>query len=299
MILPNENIFLGQLPSDAKPKMALFLSGAGSNAEKLLSTPEVMESVTPKVLVTDAPEKSRAREIGRLYNLPVVELSIRDFYRQHGLNTISLATPEGRSVRELWTGKLRDQLQKYSIDLGILAGFEPLSNITDDFICLNVHPGDLTKVDADGNRMYIGLHSKPIEKAILAGETALRSSVIIAKSFANASQDMDNGLLLGISPPMPLDLQGFSLEKLQNIYQQRQGNKPMQGWQDALEKIAHQAQEQLKFSGDHFILPLVVRDIARRRFAYHQNTLYYRADSSGEFYPVRNLEYQINGLRKI
>lgn len=290
-----QNVFLGHLPVSEKPNMAIFLSGGGSNAEKLLENEEIRKAINIVVLVTDAPEKSRAEVIAKKHALPLASLSIREFYRQHGLNTISLATEQGRNVRELWTGELRNMLKEYSINFGVLAGFEPLSNITGDFPCLNVHPGDLTKTDNDGNRIYVGLHSRPVEKAILAGEKTLRSSVIIAQSFTDADKDMDNGILLGVSQAMNIDFQGITLPELQKIYESRQGKKPAGGWQDDLEKLALRSQEELKYCGDHVILPAVVRDFAKKCFAYQDNKLYYRSDIDSEFVPVNMPLYGSDG----
>lgn len=295
MIIEKHNIFLGDLPEDQKPNLAIFLSGSGSNAEKLLADIEIREAVNIVVLVTDAPEKSRAAVIAEKYDLPLVALSIREFYRQHGLNTISLATERGREVRELWTGELRRQLKGYSIDFGVLAGFEPLSNITGDFPCLNVHPGDLTKTDAAGNRLYVGLHSRPVEKAILSGETALRSSVIIALSFTDANKDMDNGILLGVSQAMDIDFQGLTLQQLQQINDAREGKKPAGGWKDQLEMLALRSQEELKLCGDHKLLPPVVRDFAKKCFAWQDNKLYYRPAVNADFIPMDVPLYSAEG----
>lgn len=279
--------------------MAIFLSGSGSNAEKLLNDQAVRSAAEAVVLITDAPEKSRAGIIGSQYNIPVIEFSIREFYRQNGLNTISLATEAGRRVREMWTGELRKMLQPYRIDFGVLAGFEPLSNITEDFPCLNVHPGDLTVTDADGSRCYIGLHTVPVEKAILAGEKSLRSSVIMALPFTEPGQDMDNGLLLGISGNMPIDFGSLSLDALRNVKAARCGKKPAGGWQDELEKLASRSQEQLKVHGDHRILPVVVRDFASGCFAVKDGVLYYRRSRGEKFQTAGSGEYDNGGLRKL
>ena len=294
----NGHIFLNDLPENAKPNMAIFLSGGGSNAEKLLCDRQVMECTNPVVLVTDAPEKSRARLIGEKYDLPVVEFSIREFYRSHGLQTTSLATEKGREVRELWTNELRKKLAPYKINFGVLAGFEPLSNITDDFPCLNVHPGDLSVVDANGDRCYVGLHSRPVESAMLAGEKTLRASVIIALSFTDAGKDMDNGLLLGISQPMDIDFGGLTLDDLKKIKSLRSGKKPAGGWKDELENLALRSQEQLKYCGDHIILPLTVRDFANRCFGWLDGKLYYRKTMDQPFAPAASLEYDADGVRK-
>lgn len=295
----NGHIFLEELSEQRRPNMAIFLSGGGSNAEKLLADRQVLECTNPVVLVTDAPEKSRARLIGEKYNLPVVEFSIREFYRSHGLPTTSLATEKGRQVRELWTGELRKKLAPYRIDFGVLAGFEPLSNITDDFPCLNVHPGDLSVVDSDGNRCYVGLHSRPVESAILAGEKSLRASVIIALSFNDAGKDMDNGILLGISQPMAIDFGDLTLDELKKIKSLRSGKKPAGGWKDALEELALRSQEQLKLCGDHIILPLIVRDFARRCFGWMDDKLYYRTSTEQPFSLAVSQEYDAAGHRNV
>lgn len=290
-------VFLGDLPPERKPNFAIFLSGSGSNAEKLLEDSSVRAAAVPVVLVTDSPERSRAREIAAKHDLPLVECDIRQFYRDHGLDTISLATPEGQTVRELWTERLRELLQPYQIDFGVLAGFEPLTNITGDFPCLNVHPGDLTKTDEKGVRKFVGLHTRPVEAAILAGETSLRSSVILAQTITGAGGEMDNGLLMGISQEMPIEFDGLTLERLKSVKAARTGRKPAGGWKDELEELAKKSQNQLKYAGDHHIFPLVVRDFARQCFAVKGGKLYFRPDAAQDFSTDWAGEYDEKGLR--
>jgi len=282
-----------------KPTFAIFISGSGTNAEKLLSDPAVLEAADPVVLVTDAPEKSRTGEIAEKYNLPVIAVDIRKFYQLHGLQSTSLATGKGREVRELWTDEIRKQLKEYNIDFIVLAGFESLCNIADDYPCLNVHPGDLSVLDKDGNRCYVGLHSKPVEAALLAGETSLCSSVIIALPYNDVDKDVDNGILLGISDRVAVDFDGLTLEEMKNIRAARKGKKPAGGWGDKLEQLAQKMQEKLKIQGDHVILPLVVRDFARRCFAYADKQLYYRPTPEMEFELVTDNGYNADGTRKL
>ncbi len=288
--------FLSRPRPGARTRFAIMLSGSGSNAEKLLADPAVRRAADPVVLVTDAPEKSRAREIGAAFSVPVLTCDLRKFYQRHGLNSISLATPEGRAMRERWTAELRERLQPYRIDFGVLAGFEPLSNITADFPCLNVHPGDLRKLDADGRRRFVGLHTRPIEEALLAGETSLCSSVILARSYTGSGGDMDNGLLLGVSAAMPVEFGSLTLEQLRGIRAARCGRKPAGGWRDELENLARREQERLKLHGDHMIFPLVVRDFAEGRFAERDGQLFYRRGDD-DFEPAESLEYDSEGRR--
>jgi folate-dependent phosphoribosylglycinamide formyltransferase PurN len=258
-----------QETSGAKPRLAIFLSGSGSNAEKVLEQNRLNGEASPfapTVLVTDAPETSRARELGELYNLPVVENDIRQFYRQHGQTRVTIATPEGQRLREDWTNALREKLLPYQLDFGVLAGFVPLTNLVGDFPCLNVHPGDLTYLK-DGQRYLIGLHTVPIERAILEGLDSLRSSVILAEPYSGRGDDMDSGALLGISAPVAIDLQGTPLEELVQCVAKRPDKRPRGGYADRLEYLAQLNQENLKEQGDWLVLPRVVADFASGKLA--------------------------------
>lgn len=260
--------FLQNTTANGKPCVAIFLSGGGSNAEKILESAAAAGGDAPfavAALVTDRPQTSRAREIGRRFDKPVVEHDIREFHRQRGETRISLATPEGRRIREEWTDRLRELLAPWRIDFGVLAGFVPLCNITGDFPCLNVHPGDLT-YEKDGKRHLVGLHTIPIERAILEDLDHLRSSVIVAAPYTGGGDDMDSGPVLGISAPVPLDLCGESLADLRAIGEARAERRPTGGFKDRLEEVAEVNLERLKKAGDWTVLPRVVSDFAQSRF---------------------------------
>ena len=263
-----------------RPAMAIFLSGGGSNAEKLLLA--IQELPAPpldvKALVTDAPLTSRARELGQRFHLPVVESDIREFYRRHGETRVSIATTRGQEVRKAWTDDLRDRLTPLELDFAVFAGFVPLTNLTRDFPCLNVHPGDLT-CRQNGRRFLVGLHTVPIELAILAGLDHLRSSVIVAQEYSGQGGEMDSGPILGLSPRVPVDLQGSTLPELHALWRQRPPKRPKGGFGDRLEQIAEANQDRLKQSGDWVVLPQVVIDYAERRFALDDGgRLLYRSD---------------------
>lgn len=280
-----ENVNEGKIP-----RGAIFMSGSGSNAEKVLDFhKETSAKWLPVVIISDCPERSRAAEIAADYDLPLVELSIREFYRQHGEDKISLGSENGRRIRGLWTDALRKKIAPFNIDFGILAGFMPLSNITGDFPCLNVHPGDLT-VERNGKRILVGLHAVPTELAIVNGFKTIRSSVIIAQPYTGQGGEMDSGPILGISPELELDLQGFTSEQLLDIYNRRSGRKPAGGWKDALSKIASVNQERLKEKGDWIVFPQVVNDFAAGKFAIENGGLYYKKENTWN--KVRTIEYK-------
>jgi hypothetical protein len=167
-------------------------------------------------------------------------------------------------------------LSPFQLDFGILAGFIPLTNITADFPCLNVHPGDLT-VEREGKRLLVGLHTLPIETAIVNELKELRSSVIIAQAYTGKGGEMDTGPILGISTPVQIDYMGFSLYEFKTAAQKRPSQKPIGGYGDILENVAKNNQECLKQQGDWIVLPRVVNDFALNKFAVDEkNNLYYR-----------------------
>lgn len=274
------------------PGAAIFMSGSGSNAEKLLESLKKTNKQTwnPKVLVTDAPKKSRTAEIANRFDLPCVELDIREFYKQRGEPRMTLRTELGRKIREEWTNELRKLIEPFHVDFGILAGFVPLTNITGDFPCLNIHPGDLT-VEKDGQRLLVGLHTIPIELAILAGHDSLRSSVIIAQSYTGSGGEMDTGPILGISPPVKIDLLGHSLEELEELNKQRPEIRPIGGHKDLLEDIAKQNLQNLKENGDWVVFPGAVADFAAGKFGYEHedNQLYYK--TGNDWQKIRTVVY--------
>ncbi|MBR3708980.1 MAG: hypothetical protein IKM17_08225, partial [Lentisphaeria bacterium] len=184
---------------------AVFLSGSGTNAEKILArnakNPHALWR--PSVIVTERPECDAAKRFSEMYNVPLVVHDLVAFYKAHGLEKTGCATEEGRAVRKLWTDALREMLKPYPIDFAIFAGFVPLTDIVEDFPCLNIHPGDLTVLDDNGQRLLVGLHAIPVEMALMKHLPYLRSSVIVLESFR--STGVDGGALLGVSAPVPID----------------------------------------------------------------------------------------------
>ena len=179
------------------------------------------------------------------------------------MESTSLKTERGREIRELWTNELRQKLSTYSIDFAIFAGFTLLTNITSDYLCLNVHPGDLSYLK-DGQRYLIGMHNIPIERAILEGHSDLRSSVILAEPYAGEGANMDSGLILSLSPKVSIDLQEHSLENLQSIYDER---VPGSRIDDPLRDIARENLDRLKTHGDWVVFPKTVVDFAKGHYA--------------------------------
>ena len=283
-----------QVPARA----VIFMSGGGTNAEALLEFCRAeARALKPVALATDAPETCRARELGRTFGLPVIESDLRRFYRERGEASIRLDSPRRRALRQEWSDALYELLRPLEPELGILAGFVPLTNLTDRIPCLNVHPGDLTLEDASGRRMLAGLHILPVEKAMLAGHGALRSSVILAQPYTgDGTGEMDSGPVLGVSAPMPLELEGATIEELRRVHAERvPGRIP----DDRLRRLAKLNVERLKYAGDHVVLPRAAEDFAAGRFFVRGERIGFLPDGASEPVSALTVEYHADDSRKL
>ena len=279
---------------------AIFLSGAGSNARNLLSLARQFppRDWKPVLLVTDNPERSNARAIAAEFDIPLLESDIRQFYRERGENSISLATEKGRTLRALWTEDLLKKIAPQQIRLGLLAGFIPLCNLSDAFPCLNVHPGDLTLTDDQGARVLAGLHYRPVEDVLCNPELDhFRSSVIqICPFTGNGAKEMDGGPLLGLSKPVPADRGSWTAEDLQRIRNARiKGKTPC----DPLRELAEKNVEALKQQGDHQVFFPAVNAFAAGKYAVNGDQLFYRTGETSEFLPVRSVEFDLDSERPL
>lgn len=282
--------------SNSAARTAIFLSGSGTNAVKILDLWKGKGedcSFLPVCIVTDHPETSRAEEISKNYGLPLVAAGIKSFYKSKGLETVSLASEKGRQVRGEWTTDLVTKLAAFQLDFGIFAGFTSLTNITDYFPCLNVHPGDLTVCDDRGIRILAGLHTLPILKAVVAGEDSLRSSVIIASAYQGEGAGMDEGLVAGISVSVEIDWLSKSREDWLQLYKSRPPVKPKDGWGDEFQHLLSVNLNRLKEAGDWVVFPKVVDDFAQGKFAYSGSSLFYKSGTA--WLPIEIIEYSRDG----
>jgi folate-dependent phosphoribosylglycinamide formyltransferase PurN len=285
----------------ARPRTAIFMSGSGTNAERLLERWTTHDQADYEVvaLVTDRPETSRAQALAAQFGLPLVAHDILAFYRARGQTRVSLATCLGQQTRSAWTAELRRLLAPCRLDFAVFAGFVPLTNLTADLPCLNVHPGDLL-VTQDGQRLLVGLHDLPVERALLAGHASLRSSVLLAAPVTGSGGDMDNGTLLGVSAPVPIQYQGQTPAALQALAAARPAKRPSGGWQDALAALAATHLELLKQGGDWVLLPPLVRDFARGCYGLDDagRTLF-RSAADQAWAPVAAVEYGRDARRPL
>jgi folate-dependent phosphoribosylglycinamide formyltransferase PurN len=272
-------------------RTAILLSGGGSNAEALLRY-EKEHALCPYetvLIFTDAPESSKAEALADEYGLPFAYNDLRKFYASRGEESISLDSPRRRQLRDEWSEEIWSELQRNGIELVLLAGFIPLTNLAAKVPCLNVHPGDLTVVDEQNRRILAGLHYLPVERAILDGHKSLRSSVIIVQPYEeNGKKDMDSGPVIGISRAVEINLEGETISTLSAVKDSR-NHAP---YNDRLRSIAHNNIESLKISGDHVVFPRAAADFAAGFFAADESgSLFYRNKQMKQWRKVVTVEY--------
>ena len=255
---------------------AVLMSGTGSNAVALLEyehqTPDCPYHVA--ALITDAPEASNTRSIAEKYNLPWTACDIRKFYAERGENSTRLDSPRRCRIRDEWSAELLKIIRCFQVDFLLFAGFTSLTNLASEIPCLNVHPGDLTRCDENGNRIYAGLHILPVEKALLNGDKFLRSSVILVQPYTgNGSKETDAGPIIGVSAPVSIDFEGYTVAELQRIKDSR---VPGARCSDTLRSMALKHIEKLKNDGDHVVFPRAAADFAAGAFTFGNSGFCYK-----------------------
>ncbi len=249
---------------DHPMRVAAFMSGSGTNLEKILSHQQRLESVTGRspfevvLIVTDNP-LSRASTIAASYGIPLVELDIDAFYRMHGKTT-----KRDLSLRPAFDRMLLERLTPFAVDVIVLAGY--MSIITYPLLdafpgrIINVHPADLRIVES-GRRKYTG--DRAVADALLAGESSLRSSTHIVR------EQVDYGEVLMVSDPLPVELpEGITKDDLA-----REDNRTL------LLRIAAEHQDRLKRIGDWVILPRTLQYMAEGRYALDEDGIVYLDDT--------------------
>ncbi|MFC1580865.1 formyltransferase family protein, partial [Thermodesulfobacteriota bacterium] len=174
---------------------------------------------------------------------------IRAFHRLRGIPR-SVFSPQGLQARKGFDEVASKLVTAFGIDIIALGGY--MSFITLGR-CVNVHPGDLSLLDPEGKRKYVGDHA--VLDAIVEGETELRSSTLLT------DQGVDTGPLLMVSAPLPVTLP-LPLESLKKE-------------KEKLHQVANDHQERLKEIGDWNIFPRTFELIARGRFALDKKNRVY------------------------
>lgn len=212
-------------------RAVILMSGTGANTEALLKAQKTWE---PLAIITD--RECRAEELAIEYGVAYAKLDIVKFYLDRDHGSTALIDQARKEVRKEYSKELLKTINMFNPDFCIFAGFKPLVDyIYCEYPCLNVHPGDLTKL-RNGVRLLTGLGVLPVKKAILSGHKQLRSSVILVDS------EEDHGPVIGLSDPVDIDFTYFRQD---------------------FNKAAHINLELLKQKGDLIILPKTVEEFSK------------------------------------
>jgi folate-dependent phosphoribosylglycinamide formyltransferase PurN len=237
---------------DHKMRVALFISGSGTNGLRIIEKSEEKKSNFEVTLIfsdvrdtrsrRNGSKMSRAKDISEKYGISYECVDIRDFYKKRGLKRTDL------SIRPEYDRLVLERIRGHEIDLIVNAGYMSIMTpvLLDEYEgkMINVHPADLSIMDGD-RRKYVGIHV--VEDAILSGDQKIYSTTHIVR------EEVDGGEILVISAPVRIQLE-VQLEKLAD-------NKKLR------KTVVSEYQIRLKEAGDWVVLPMTVQMISEGRFA--------------------------------
>ncbi len=228
-------------------RVAAFMSGSGTNIRRLLERErELMakgEHTFQVVFIfSDRSDGScKGEALALEYGIPYFSYDIRRFHQIRGIKR-TILTPEGMEARKEFDQIPKRLVECFEVDLIALGGYMSYTTLKR---CVNVHPADLSILDRDGKRKYVG--DRAVLDAILGGEKVLRSSTLWT------DEGVDTGPLLMVSGPLEVELPR-PLEELKEDM-------------ELLESLAKDHQERLKVVGDWKIFPRTIELISQGRFA--------------------------------
>jgi len=215
-------------------------SGSGTNLEAILSAQNNDPTFKVKAVVVD--RKCQCVEIAEKHNVPLVFLPFKQLLKikkiQSSFDYFSLV------IQRL---NLLEKEYHFTTDLVVLAGFMRI--ITNPFLekypckIINVHPADLTELDENANRKFIGANS--VFDALKSGKRKTRSTVI----FIN--EGIDSGPILVSGP-----------------WVEYKGVEPI------TEQSAQKHQEQQKKISDHLALIFAIKLISQKRVSFKNQKLF-------------------------
>jgi len=230
-------------PATGPLRLIGLMSGSGSNLRRILERQRALAAARGRspfevaAIFSDRWD-SRATELGRDFDLPVVTRDITAFYAARGRPRRDLA------LRAEFDAATVAALRPFGATAAAYAGYMSVATapLIEAFLGINVHPADLS-LERDGRRRYTGDHA--VRDAILAGERELRSTTHIVEAV------VDGGRLLAVSGPVPVERPaGFDA-----------------GDREAVRRLAAEHQERLKREGDWVVFPRTLEWLAEGRFA--------------------------------
>jgi folate-dependent phosphoribosylglycinamide formyltransferase PurN len=229
-------------------RVAAFMSGSGTNIMKLLELETKLKQergFSPFEVAFVYSDRSdggcRGEAIALNAGIPYFSYDIRWFHQLHGAKR-TVITKEGLELRKKYDRVAQRLVESFEVDLIALGGYMSVTTLNR---CVNVHPADLSILNEDGTRRFVG--DNAVADAIVAGRKELRASTLWT------DQGVDTGPLLMISRPLSVELP----MPLDDLVKDK----------ELLKKVADEHQERLKRVGDWEIFPFTIRMIAEGRFA--------------------------------
>ncbi len=170
-------------------RVAIFMSGTGSNARRIL---EEQEGYEVALLFTD--RACNAEKIAQEFHVKYYKNDIKQYYEQRNAKRNDLA------LRAEFDRETAAILEKEKIDVVALCGYNSIITeaIFTRWITINVHPADLSIVQ-DGKRILAGcMGTKCIAKARELHHTSVRATTHIVE------EGVDEGGILMLSDNVPL-----------------------------------------------------------------------------------------------
>ena len=230
--------------------VVVFGSGTGTNLQALLRYQQLHARPLFEVKAIVADRTCNCLNIAKEYHIPVILNSYKEFAALHSGDKNNL---EVRILYDKKTTHLLDELafhRQFSIDLIVLAGYMRLVSkfFLDhyNYQVINVHPGDLQKVDEHGKRKYVGSHA--VFNALMAGESRTRSTVI------QVDHDVDSGPILAFGQWVDYT-EGYPVTKEKALKHQEK-QKRESDWPvliQAVEKISKNRKELSALKKDEFL----------------------------------------------
>lgn len=178
---------LYRLRSERPMHVAVFGSGSGTILRAMLAAQKKNSAFSIRLLYTD--RECRFQEIAKEENLPLIYhpwKGPREVYDQRGLEFV--------------------RAHPCPIDLLLLAGYMRLMSSAwlnaFPYRILNIHPADLTALDRQGQRRYIGVDA--VRLALQSGETQTRSSAILIDETVDGGPVLVSGPWLSYTGPRPV-----------------------------------------------------------------------------------------------
>jgi phosphoribosylglycinamide formyltransferase 1 len=175
------------------PKLAILMSGEGSNARFLLKNRRRYPNLNFSAIATDNPG-SNAESLAKEFNL-----AWKCFPEP-------FKGPENRQKR---FEEIASYLESMQIDALIYSGFMKIapSFFVEKFPGLNIHPADLTIKDNEGIPLYRGIDA--VQMAVENGESTLASTIHIIENR------VDCGAPIAVSNPLSIsEYSHLSIEEI-------------------------------------------------------------------------------------